>query len=969
MSTETKEGQLIDQSTFDTIRQRYHIPTIFAVVLFMFWLRFRNYETFLVGEDGFTLQAVDSWYHWRTTEWTVENYPWLIGHDPWTRFPEGTFTGQFGTLFDFLIATVAMIIGGGDPSSQQILLAGAIVVPLLAALTAIPVYYLGKQIGGRIGGIAGIVFLAVAPGQFFNRMTAGQFQHHAAEALFMIVSVVALVFAIRVAMEEKPIWELVPARDWDELKRPAIYSAIAGFAMIIYIWTWPPGIVLIGIFGIYVVVQILLDHMRRQPPDHIAFVATVSMAVVAVGTALLIQEPGFSRTTMDYLPPIFALLVAGGSLFMAWFSRWWNTTDYGDRGYPVAIAGIIIGGLLSLYLVLPDLYDTLVGNLDTVFPLFILPGGSIGIVAEAQPPSPSILFGEHGLAFFSALVAVAFLFGRDSNKPIYLFIGVWAAMTLSMGITQTRFNYYTALGVAVLNAYLVGKAVELINLDRAVSSVRDIETYQVLTIVVLLMLLVVPLLPPVADHNVIDRSGATGPATYTEKGEPVYDWMNDNTPEVGNYGNASNADEIDYYGDYDIPEDSNFDYPEGAYGVMSWWDYGHLLTTQAERPPHSNPFQHNVETSATYLTETDEEKAELLLDAIAADVSDPSDLSKEELQNELENVDESEMEPIQYVSIHDRDVGGIFPAIAQRTDNFNIDDGFDVEKYESTMIAELYYDDADGLENYRLVKESPYWSNVQMTDEGPLHEEYGDPQTGELYEGPYVFEDDDDAYSATKLFERVDGATLTGEVGNLSEVDVEEATITAELELFSDTARTFEYSQTAEPDENGEFELTVPYPSNEEYGPDDGFAESAITPLGDSYQVNVENETGDLVKQANVAVNESDVQFGKTQSVEFEPANVTVDIDRNESNLDVNKTNDENLTAVVDIENVGSLGTEQTITASLDGEEQSSEEFDLAALESETHTFELDVDLTDDGAELMIESEDDSDTAEISVFE
>jgi len=30
---------------------------------------------------------------------------------------------------------------------------------------------------------------------------------------------------------------------------------------------------------------------------------------------------------------------------------------------------------------------------------------------------------------------------------------------------------------------------------------------------------------------------------------------------------------------------------EGEYGVLSWWDYGHWITTIGERIPNANPFQ------------------------------------------------------------------------------------------------------------------------------------------------------------------------------------------------------------------------------------------------------------------------------------------------------------------------------------------------------------------------------------------
>lgn len=71
-------------------------------------------------------------------------------------------------------------------------------------------------------------------------------------------------------------------------------------------------------------------------------------------------------------------------------------------------------------------------------------------------------------------------------------------------------------------------------------------------------------------------------------------WMRDNTPDPG----------VDYYGLYAEPSIyginettgklQDYDYPASAYGVMSWWDYGHMITWIAHRIPNANPFQAGI---------------------------------------------------------------------------------------------------------------------------------------------------------------------------------------------------------------------------------------------------------------------------------------------------------------------------------------------------------------------------------------
>ncbi|MFY9982662.1 MAG: oligosaccharyl transferase, archaeosortase A system-associated, partial [Methanoregula sp.] len=81
-------------------------------------------------------------------------------------------------------------------------------------------------------------------------------------------------------------------------------------------------------------------------------------------------------------------------------------------------------------------------------------------------------------------------------------------------------------------------------------------------------------------------------------------WMANNTPDPG----------VNYYAIYDK---STFTYPNTSYGVMSWWDYGHLITYIAHRIPNANPFQAGVtgpDGAAAYFMATDESTADTILD-------------------------------------------------------------------------------------------------------------------------------------------------------------------------------------------------------------------------------------------------------------------------------------------------------------------------------------------------------------------
>jgi dolichyl-diphosphooligosaccharide--protein glycosyltransferase len=83
------------------------------------------------------------------------------------------------------------------------------------------------------------------------------------------------------------------------------------------------------------------------------------------------------------------------------------------------------------------------------------------------------------------------------------------------------------------------------------------------------------------------------------------EWLGNNTPDTG----------VNYLTIYD---QKTFQYPTTAYGIMSWWDYGHMITYIAKRIPNANPFQQGVtgpDGAAAYFMATSEDTANDILDA------------------------------------------------------------------------------------------------------------------------------------------------------------------------------------------------------------------------------------------------------------------------------------------------------------------------------------------------------------------
>ncbi|MCJ7523064.1 MAG: hypothetical protein MUP21_12735, partial [Dehalococcoidia bacterium] len=89
-------------------------------------------------------------------------------------------------------------------------------------------------------------------------------------------------------------------------------------------------------------------------------------------------------------------------------------------------------------------------------------------------------------------------------------------------------------------------------------------------------------------------------------------WMRENTPDP-----FQDADF--YYELYEKPPGREaYNYPDSAYGVLAWWDYGHWITYIAHRIPNANPHQVGATAVAIFFTSQDEASANLLIDELGS---------------------------------------------------------------------------------------------------------------------------------------------------------------------------------------------------------------------------------------------------------------------------------------------------------------------------------------------------------------
>jgi dolichyl-phosphooligosaccharide-protein glycotransferase len=246
-------------------------PYTLAVTIIAFLsLRIRTLplDTVFLPNGFVKFVSNDAWYHIRLLGFLLQNYPQRIFFEPWTNYPNGTYN-HYGPLFEQLMAIPALILGLGHPSTELVNTIGAYFPAILGALIVIPVYYMGKYLGGRKTGIIAAILIAFAPGQFLERSMVGFTDNHVAEALFSTLFIMFFMLALISAKRKELRFEHILNKELDVLKEPLIYSVMAGIMYSAYQLSWAGASLFEFITVVYAVFQYILNNLRKESSDYL----------------------------------------------------------------------------------------------------------------------------------------------------------------------------------------------------------------------------------------------------------------------------------------------------------------------------------------------------------------------------------------------------------------------------------------------------------------------------------------------------------------------------------------------------------------------------------------------------------------------------------------------------------------------------------------------------------------------------
>ena len=808
---------------------------LFAIFLFSFYIRgitpidtvFRN------GVVGFAMD--DSVFQMRLVENTIHFFPHRIFFDAFTLYPFGQSL-HWGPLFDQAIAFLALVAGlvlnGGMPSQSTIDTVGAFLPAVIGALVVFPVYFIGKGLLDNKAGLLGAFLIAILPGQFLSRSVLGFTDHHVAEVFFTTLMMAFFIMAIK--RSENITFEHWLNKDWAVLKSPIAYSILAGVSFGAYLLFWTYGVFFAVVFGIFILVQYIIDHFRKKSTEYLGIIG-----VIGYTTAMIMVLPyidinnGFGSSRYSLLH----LTVTGGAalifLLLSLVSREMNKREYKGYHYLSFVIGAILVISILLKIFIPGLYDATIGNWNNVFASHS--GGGLTI-AEASPISYEAAVGNFGYNYILSYIAIILLcyYVIKKSNAEYTLLVIWSVFVLAIMLAQNRFAYYYAVNVAILSGVLGSRLLDFagwkqFNSNDIIDCLKKIRVQHVLSLI--LVIVVTGFLPSNASpyKTTMEQApyGAVSSGFY--EWHDALTWMRDNTPQP----------DLPYYSIYEKPlPGQKYNYSKNDYGVMSWWDYGHIITYWAHRIPNANPFQAGVgggdnhaPGASTFLIAPTEVEANKVLDDLGINGNPGA----------------------RYVVSNAYMAYSIQPVFAE-WDNTN--NGYYEEvqtsqgyqywpslKYYNTMESKLHIFDTNGLRNYRLVHEStpnPYTSGGNV--------EKGYKSVYNTLNRANLIPAEDSGYA--KIFEHVKGAKITG---NAPPNTVVILTNTIQTNI----GRTVQYKQVTT--SNGTYDLIVPYST---LGPISGQTQFDTKPTG-AYTVTA----GNISKQ--IEISEKDVLEGGTVTLEL----------------------------------------------------------------------------------------------------
>jgi dolichyl-diphosphooligosaccharide--protein glycosyltransferase len=517
---------------------------------------------------GIQLSEFDPHIHYRVTKHMVDNgfFAWTTWTDTMSWYPNGLeiskiiYPGLAGTAALFYQIASALNLAPGPilssavyhPLTADPVFNFVVIFPvIMAVLTVLVIYFVGKDFGGKEVGLFSAFFLALSSA-YISRTSLGFFD----DETVGIFGILLFIFFFLRSIDTKR-----------SLEKTVTYAAAGGISLGYLFASWGASRYALGITLVFVLVMILIKRYSTR-----LFVSYSITFALSILIAVMIPRLG-----VKFLTEPTVLAVVGMFLIMA-------ALEISNR---IKITKQKILFIIGYFAIIAVLFFTasslgLIGSLEGKFESVIIPSERIGegavqqliqSVQEHRPATWGSFYYDLGVGILFIPVALYFIVQNPTNRNIFL--AIFGLTAIYFAGSMARLTLLLAPVAAILWAYALVQVVKpFITILREEPKIprRKMRfrprvgkefsaAFIILMFILLTLTFVLPSTPDSSYSKVIER--ANSPTTIAASSLPlrpneiISDWL----------------DTLNYLR---VNVDDNA-------VVMAWWDYGYWITAIANK--------------------------------------------------------------------------------------------------------------------------------------------------------------------------------------------------------------------------------------------------------------------------------------------------------------------------------------------------------------------------------------------------
>ena len=433
------------------------VLALLAIFLFSLYIRTAwtlEPATTTILDEGFELTGgSDPYYHKRVVDYVVENGEHLQ-RDPMLNYPYGANNNR-PPLFDWSIAIIGLAISPFFESTEESVWWSMEVLPAIyGALIIFPVYAIGRAQFGKEAGLIGAFLIGVNSGHVSHSSLA--LADH--DSYVILLGTTAFFFFMRALTVSNDRKWVSNWSDWEEIKKGILsfveterlalgYAGLSGITITMIALSWKGFPYIMGIIAIYLGFQMLINAFRRVDSLTSASVGLVTMAMPVLLSYPYYHTMGFVGTWWE--APAYILL---GYVML-------STLMVTTRDLPwLLVIGSSIGMAAAIYLLLTYVFKEL-GFLLFSGQGYFVRTKLFNTIAEAQPPEFADFIFAFGpvsiwLAIFGIIWMAYQLYNQSIWKKDYLFVMIWALVSIYMAQSAVRFIFNATPVVSLLSGWM-----------------------------------------------------------------------------------------------------------------------------------------------------------------------------------------------------------------------------------------------------------------------------------------------------------------------------------------------------------------------------------------------------------------------------------------------------------------------------------------------------------------------------------